>query len=351
MKLLVGGSSSKYFHLKEFTDTLDKLGNECKLVIDSDVYDGFPSRRISNWFQTKKKFNELVTDFGPDAVLIDRQRHFGIAALKAKLPLFVHLRGDYWSEMKWARETLYSSFPRRIVLKQWGNMGKECFDKSSLIIPICKYLEDIVKMHYPQKNISLMYQGITASRWYPVDGMKLKHPCVGLLQGAVIWGKTQEMIILTSVLEAMPNVTFYWVGDGPYRDKVLQVLSKYKNFQWLGALEYPERVREYLSEIDIYALVSGMDMSPLTLQEAQLMRKPVVATRVGGIPEIMMENKTGFLVEKGDAEGWIDTLSLLINDQKLARQMGEAGRKFVEDKFNWEKITRDFLDSIKNILN
>ncbi|RZD48484.1 MAG: glycosyl transferase family 1, partial [Thaumarchaeota archaeon] len=50
--------------------------------------------------------------------------------------------------------------------------------------------------------------------------MKLKHPCIGLLQGAVIWGKSQEMLILQKVLESMPNVMFYWVGDGPYRDKI-----------------------------------------------------------------------------------------------------------------------------------
>ena len=72
-----------------------------------------------------------------------------------------------------------------------------------------------------------MYQGITTERWYPQEGMQLKHPCVGLLQGAVIWGKAQEMLVLQKVLESMPDVTFYWVGDGPYRDKILPILEKY----------------------------------------------------------------------------------------------------------------------------
>ncbi len=46
-----------------------------------------------------------------------------------------------------------------------------------------------------------------------------------------------------------------------------------KNFHWLGKLEYPDKVREFLSEIDIYALITGMDLSPLSLKEAQLMKK------------------------------------------------------------------------------
>ena len=51
--------------------------------------------------------------------------------------------------------------------------------------------------------------------------MNLKHPCVGLLQRASWWGKTSEMLILKKVLEKMPDVSFYWAGDGPLRERVL----------------------------------------------------------------------------------------------------------------------------------
>jgi len=151
-------------------------------------------------------------------------------------------------------------------------------------------------------------------------------------------------------LEAMPHVTFYWVGDGPYRHKILPLLNKYENFKWLGHMQYPDKVREYLSEIDVYALVSGIDMSPLTLQEAQLMSKPVVATRVGGIPELMKDGETGFLIEKGDAQGWIDKLGMLISDENKAKQMGKAGREFVEKTFSWDVIAKNFVDISKQYI-
>ena len=181
-----------------------------------------------------------------------------------------------------------------------------------------------------------------SSRWYDVKEMTLNHPCVGLLQGAWIWGKTQEILTMEKVIESMPEVTFYWGGDGPYREIITNVLGKFKNFKWLGPLQYPDQVREYLAAIDIYALPSGIDMSPLTLQEAQLMKKPVVATNSGGIPELMKDGETGFLVKKGDSKDWIKKLNFLLNDKYQAQKMGNAGRKFVEENFGWEIMAKNF---------
>ena len=350
MKILIAGSPSKIFHLKELKDNLISLKVETKLVIDTEIYEGFPSRNLKKWFQTTKKLEKLIFDFKPDVIIVDRQRNFTKIVSKYKIPLIIHLRGDYWSEIEWAKKTLYNSIPKKIILKKWIKIAEESFENSSLILPICKHLEKIVKEKYPNKETAVMYQGITSDRWYPEEGTKLKHPCVGLLQGAVIWGKAQEMLILEKVLKEMPDVTFYWVGDGPYRDKILPILKKYDNFKWLGALQYPDKVRQYLTEIDVYALVSGIDMSPLTLQEAQLMRKPVVATKVGGIPELMKNNETGFLVEKGNAEELIEKLSLLINNKKQSEEMGDAGRKFVEENFSWDKITKEFVKDLEKKL-
>ncbi len=350
MRLLIAGAKPKFFHLKEFGDALAKLGVEYKLVHDLDIYTGFPSKDIRKWFQTRKKFNELVSEFKPDAVFIDRQAHFGVAAIIAKIPLFILLRGDYWSEMKWAKETLYKSPIKRAVLWWKQKIAERCFNGASAILPICKYLEPIVKEHYPKKLVKVLYGGIDSSKWYPVEEMELKHPCVGLLQGAWIWGKTKEILTLTKVIESMPNVMFYWAGDGPYRQKITDVLGKYDNFKWLGALEYPDKVRQYLAALDVYALASGIDMSPLTLQEAQLMKKPVIATNAGGISELMTDKETGFLIEKGDHEDWIKKLTLLINDKKLAENMGNAGRKFIEDNFSWERMAKNFLDIVNDNL-
>ena len=137
MKLLIGGSSSFFFHLKEFSDTLNKLGVESKLVFDADYSDGFPSRKIRNWFQTSKKFTKLIDDFKPDAIFVDRQRHFGIAALKANIPLFVFLRGIIGTKCIGIKQQ-YTSHSRKELL--YGNGIK--WPKKFLLVPLqfCQFV-------------------------------------------------------------------------------------------------------------------------------------------------------------------------------------------------------------------
>ena len=347
MKLLIGGSSSKMFHLKEFSEMLKKHDVDTKLVLDVEYADGFPSRKMSNWFTTNKKFKKLIDEFKPDLIFVDRQRHFGLEASKSNIPLLVHLRGNYWAEMIMARNTLYSSGGRKIAINKWDEIGGKCFKSADKILPICEYLENVVREHYPEKSTSVMYQGISPENWFKSEGMKLKHPCVGLVQGAVILEKTKELLTLTNALEKMPDVTFYWVGDGPYKNDVLPVLEKYENFKWLGSLNYPEKIRDFLTEIDVYVLLSGIDMSPLTLLEAQLMEKPVIATNVGGIPELMKNSESGFLIERGDSEKLIEYLHYILDNPHNAKKMGEIGKKFVKDNFSWENITKEFINDVK----
>ena len=286
MRLLIGSAPDKLFHQKEFAAAMSRRGSECRVVVDSDIYDGFPNRRVSAWLQTAKKANLLFDEFEPDAVLVDRNGHFAKAALDRGLPLLVQLRGDHWLEMQWYRETIGRSPVKRVGRYIKSRMEERCFRESSVILPICNYLRDVVERRYPNKPVGTIYQGIDPARWGNgngggADGMDLKHPCVGLLQSANIWGKAREMLVLPGIMEALPDVTFYWAGDGPYRDRILPALSEHDNFVWLGNLDYPGAVSRYLAEIDVYALISGIDMSPLTLQEAQLVQKPVGRHRRG----------------------------------------------------------------------
>jgi glycosyltransferase involved in cell wall biosynthesis len=337
--------------MKEFAEELEKNNITTKLVLDEEFVSGFPDRKISNWISSKGKFNDLINYVKPDLILVDRQKHFAKAAIETNIPVLIHLRGDFWSEIKWAKETIYKTFPKNVAIKQWEKIGNKCFQNASMILPICEYLENRVKKQLPNSKTSVMYQGIDPKKWFGTKGMELKHPCVGILQSATIWGKVREMLILPKILESNPKITFYWVGDGPYRERILPILNKFENFVWLGHMSYPNQVREFLDEIDVYGLISGIDMSPLTLQEAQLMKKPVLATNVGGVSELMNDKETGFLIERGDHKEWIDKISLLLNDEKGARQMGVAGRKFIEENFSWKVISKKFVNDVQKQLN
>ena len=123
MKLLIGASSSKIFHLKEFARKLENKDIECKVVFDADYADGFPNRKISKWFSSNKKFKKLINAFEPDIIFVDRTRHFALEASKTDIPLVIHLRGNHWAEIIMAKETLYKSAGKKIAINKWDEMG------------------------------------------------------------------------------------------------------------------------------------------------------------------------------------------------------------------------------------
>ncbi len=348
MKILIAyGSRGKYFHMKEFADELLKLGNEYRIVKDTDFSNGFPSKKMSNWFRGDKKFKELIKEYDPDIIFVDRQTHFALHSIKSGIPTFVLLRGHYWEEYFWAMKTMGKNIKTRMTIWFKNRIAEKIFAEANAILPICKYLECVVKEHYPNQNTGIFLEGINSKLWYQTEKMELKHPCVGLVQDANWWGKTKEMLVLEEVLKKMPNVHFYWIGDGPYRQKITDKLKKFDNFNWLGRLSYPDEVRKFLETIDIYALITGMDLAPLTLKEAQLMRKPVIATDVGGDKEMMIDKKTGFLVREGNYQDIIEKISQLLENKQMATEMGKEGAKFIQEEFNWEKVAKKFLDIIK----
>ena len=346
------GSIGKYSHLKDFGEALTKFNMDYKLVRETDYVVGFPTKQIGKLISSKKKFKKLIESFKPDAVLVDRQSNFGLEVIKAGIPLFVILRGHHWSELEFAKETIYKDRFMRKIVDARSQIAEKVFAGATAILPVSNYLIDIIKEHHPQQSIEVYVEGVNNARWYKQDGMQLKHPCVGLLQDANWWRKTREMLTLEKVIEKMPEINFYWVGDGQYKDRVLPVLGRFDNFHWLGSLQYPDQVREYLTEIDVYALITGMDLAPLSLKEAQLMEKPVVVTNVGGNPEMMVDKKTGFLVEEGNVDDLFEKLSILLKNKEMSLEKGSNGKKFIEENFSMDASAKNFvriLDSyVKN---
>ena len=347
-KLLFAIDESRQSYISQFAKSLEKKGVKCKIINDLDIYDSsLTNKKFFRWLKKPKKLQKIIDEFEPDAVFTERVSHLGSLILKMNIPLIIFLRGDYWSEVKSVKDSVNKKSTKQMEIWAKQKIAEKCFKESTIILPICKYLEKITQERYPMNTIHVMYQGIDVLNWTRKEGMKLNHPCVGLLQDANIWEKVKEMKILPKVLEKMPDVHFYWAGDGIYKDEILPLLEKYENFHWLGRLEYPDKVREFLSEIDVYALVSGIDMSPHTILEASIMKKPILATKIGGIPESILNDKTGYLIEEGDYNEWIKRINGLIQDNEKMIQIGNNGHDFILENFLWDKIANEFLEIIK----
>jgi len=98
---------------------------------------------------------------------------------------------------------------------------------------------------------------------------------------------------------------------------------------------------------DIFALPTRADLSPAALCEAMAFRLPVVATNVGGLNEIILDGKNGYIVPADDEEAFASRLKTLIASKKLRTAFGKNGRVLVEEKYDIQKNTDIILDYMK----
>ena len=158
---------------------------------------------------------------------------------------------------------------------------------------------------------------------------------------------------------------FFIVGDGSGREKMEQKIRSFhldyqynpegKTSSMIVCTSWIDNVDEALSGSDIIMLTSLNEGTPLSLIEAQANARPVVATNVGGVKDIMEDGVTGFLINDFSINEAVSKISLLINDVELAKTMGLQGRKFVTEKFtseifnsNLAKYYNEQLQLIKN---
>jgi glycosyltransferase involved in cell wall biosynthesis len=107
-------------------------------------------------------------------------------------------------------------------------------------------------------------------------------------------------------------------------------------------VDWTDRPLDYLPSFDVLAVPSRYDASNRTVLEAMVAGLPVVATRVGGIPEIVIPGETGVLVPPDDADALASALRTLVADPDLCARMGRAGRERALAQFSYEQMITKF---------
>jgi glycosyltransferase involved in cell wall biosynthesis len=114
--------------------------------------------------------------------------------------------------------------------------------------------------------------------------------------------------------------------------------------------DHRDDVERLLNAIDIFVLSTKTEGLPLVILEAMAHAKPVVATAVGGVPELVRDKQTGFLHSLGDYEAQANQLSLLVEDKTLRHRLGEAGRALVRSDFSRERFATQVSDLYSTLI-
>jgi len=151
--------------------------------------------------------------------------------------------------------------------------------------------------------------------------------------------------VLIRAIAQIENVSAFILGDGELRQSLTELTQRLgvsDRVQFLGWVDNP---RDYLAKCDVFAMPSRSEGFPLAMVEAMLAARPVIATRVGSMPEAVIEGETGLLIEKNDVAGLAQALQYL-RDRPLERQrLGQQARDKAVGYFTVEAMT----DSYENL--
>ncbi|MBR4560853.1 MAG: glycosyltransferase family 4 protein [Bacteroidales bacterium] len=238
--------------------------------------------------------------------------------------------------------TFHSTVPPLKQIKYHTRVWYKIFNKYCRIVAVSKDIEKVARQNWPNASIQNLYLGINSCKGNREQARRELHLSDDLLlvMCTANFNHIKGLDILVKAVAQLHqcndlrNVVFYVVGQ-PDKDKVeLQRmidglgLSPYMHLEGIS-----NQIPVYLNAADIYVQPSRNEGLPLSLMEACSVELPIVASRIGGIPEVAVEGENAILFEVGNVNDCASALHKLIKDVSLRKRYGLKSRQIYEDKF------------------
>ncbi len=277
----------------------------------------------------------------------------GIAAMLANVP---HIITRHVA----ISQHLISNFRKKIYIF-FDNIAIKFATK---VVTVSKAVENdlIVNQGIDRSKIVTILNGVDLKRLFKGNsartamreefGVDDKKQIVGMIAQLSYWkGIPYFLRAIPLILRKCPNTRFLIVGDGLDREK-LEIMARTQGISpYVIFTGFRRDIPEIISAIDISVLSSLREGLPLALLESMAMSKPVVATDVGGVSEIVQDDKTGFLIPPRDSDALSDAIIKLLKDKEKANKFGKAGRKYVEENFSLNQMVKKYENLYVQITN
>jgi glycosyltransferase involved in cell wall biosynthesis len=331
-------AEAKSVHTRKWVQYFLEKGNEILVLSKEDVpisgAQVLPALRVTSRYWLLRRFEVLrntwtfwsiVRAFDPDIIHVhyistNLLWYWGVKNLFVS-PWGSDVIDDYSAETK---RTFYNRF---------------VFRQAQVITATSPFLADVTR-HYTDKKIHIVPFGVDCQVFRPAKRINMTSAVtLGFVKYLRVKAGPEYLIrAMEMIVRQYPQTTLLMAGSGGLRsqlEKLTEQLGLTQNISFLGAVEH-RQVPEVLKNVDIFVMPSIREVFGVAAVEAQAMEIPVVATRVGGIPEVVLDRETGILVEPGNSEQLAQAILTLIENPALRRQMGERGRRHVLANYRWE---------------
>lgn len=349
--LLVGGQKDVTEDSSEFI--LNNLGLEPTIIPEMKREVDLKQDRIAY-----KKIKELIGDYKPDIVHTHASKAGAIgrlAAHKMKVPLIYHtFHGHvFHSYFGKAKTTMFKNIERNLAKKSTRIIAISEIQKYELstIHKICKPEKiTVVPLGFDLERFHTdidIKRGIFRKEW----GLEADEIAVGIV-GRLVPIKNHDLFLEAAARvneRTTRKVKFIIVGDGELRGELENKVAEL-NLDNVIFTSWQKNVDVVNAGLDIIALTSKNEGTPVSLIEAQASGKPIVTTRVGGIENVILPNKTALLSDSEDVEGFTENLLKLIENDELRKSFSSGGSHVLKS-FHYTRLCNDFEKIYLNDLN
>jgi glycosyltransferase involved in cell wall biosynthesis len=316
-----------------------------------------------------RRLREIIREFRPDIVHTHAAKPGTVgrlAALHEKVPVIVHTFHGH----------VFHSYFGRLKTRFFLEIERYLAKRSTAIIAISNKQKEELAQTYrlcPPEKIRVIPLGFDLSRFQEGQdekrkqfrsryGVKENEVAIGVI-GRLVPVKNHRLFLATAhelVTQGGPPLRFFVIGDGEERDGLLQFSASLG----LDTAYFPKEARpaqviftSWMKEadvavagLDVVALTSFNEGTPVSLVEAQAGERPVVSTLAGGVENVVEEGQTGFLCPNGDAVCLGERLARLAADPALRREMGHRGWGHVRDRYHYTRLISDTRDLYNDLL-
>jgi len=322
---------------------------------------------LDNW-----TFNRTVAKTFFSANIYEAHNDNGYGLLKvfkkqSVKKVFIHtVHGVLADEFEQAKLNGSLSFRAGVAncfMSRLASLEKKTTKEADLIVTISKYSFEKLQTHYnvnPSK-VRIVPNGVDIEKYKPAENSAilkcqfgLKNVYTVLFVGNLIPRKGLMFLVdaAMQVVKTYPKTQFVIVGEGSLKTWLINKLVAVKlldNFVFKSGLSEEELSALY-SCSDVFVLPSIQEGQGIVLLEASASEKPVVAFNIGGVNEVVVDAKTGLLVDCGNSSKLAEALMKLLGDSTLRQNMGLAGREFVKENFTWTLCAQKMLNIYQEAL-
>jgi len=218
------------------------------------------------------------------------------------------------------------------------------------------------KLDVPEEKIRIIPNGIDEEEFTPIPDGDIFREKYGIKDELVLFtgrlatnkGLLTLIESIPKVLEEFPDTTFALVGeDEGMKSKIIKKAKKLDVRDSLlitGYIEDYDVFKSAYSAADVYVLPSEYEAFGIVLLEAMMCETPCIGTKVGGVPEVIEDEKTGYILDYERSEQLSKNIIHLLDDVQKRRMLGKAGRERVLQKFTWEKVAQQISNVYSELI-